>query len=100
MSQKFIRVYKKLDIDEISAHLIICGDLSSSCGNCKEVNLKYDMPKCPKCNTEFKYVTFRNVKDNIPKMQKIAEASPEMVLVDFDDFKRITGALKAERFLK
>ncbi len=100
MNPKFIRVYKKLDIDEVKAHLLICGDLSASCSNCNNMNLKVDMAKCPECQTDFKYVGFRNVKDNVPKLLKLSEARPDLTFVDFDDFKRMAGGLKAQEFFK
>ena len=100
MSHRYIRVYRHLDIDEIAAHLIICGDLTATCGHCKAINLKNDMPRCPECNTDFKYIAFRNVKQNMPKIQKIIESSPEIVVVDYEDFARLSAAIKAEKFLK
>ena len=40
MSQKFIRVYKKIDINEIKQHLLIYGDLSAQCASCQIMDLK------------------------------------------------------------
>ena len=100
MSSKFIRVYKKLDINEVESHLMVCGDLAANCGKCKAMGIKFDMPKCPECQVEFKYITFRNIKENMPKLQKIHESSSHLTIIDYDDFKRLSGALKAEQFLK
>ena len=100
MSEKFIRVYKKMDLNEIKKHLLIYGDLSAQCANCQAMDLKLDMAACPKCETEFKYIAFRNVRNHLPKLQKIAEERPEVALVDYDDYKRLIGAMKAHDFLK
>jgi len=137
MNQKFIRVYRKINLDDIREHLIICGDLSASCSKCKEMGFidlsttkdrteeintafpqekkghytgflnifgkekasKMDVLKCPSCGTDFKYLTFRNVKENMPKILKLSETHPDLVIVDFDDFKRMDSASKAQEFL-
>ncbi len=97
---KFIRTYKKLDINEIKKHLLIYGDLSAQCANCQSMDLKLEMTACPKCETEFKYISFRNVRNHLPKLQKIDAERPEIQFVDFDDYKRHIGELKARDFLK
>ncbi|MDP2654810.1 MAG: hypothetical protein Q8Q08_12390 [Candidatus Omnitrophota bacterium] len=100
MSQRFIRIYKKLDIHEIKQHLLVYGDVSANCGNCQAIDLKLDAQQCPQCGTPFKYIAFRNVKHHLPKLQRLNEQRPELVFVDFEDFSRILGALKAEEFLR
>ena len=100
MNPHFLRVYKKMDIQDIKEHLLICGDLSASCEKCKAINLKIDAVKCPECQSEFKYIAFRNIKSHWPKLPRIAEERPHLNFIDFDDYTRITGALKAREFLK
>ena len=100
MTEKFIRVYKKMDLNKITKHLLIYGDLSAQCAECQSMELKLDIKNCPKCGTEFKYISFRNVRQHLPKLQKITETRPDVQFVDFDDYKRITGELKARDFLK
>ncbi len=100
MNLKFIRTFKKLDIDDVKAHLLVCGDLSASCQKCNHVGLKFDTQKCPACATEFKYIAFRSLKDNMPKVWKISELRPEVNFIDYDDFKKVSGALRAEEFFK
>ena len=100
MSKKFIRIYKDVDINEIKRHLMIYGDLSGNCANCQTLDLKIDTLKCPKCQSEFKYLAFRNVRNHMPKMTKLTETRPDLTFVDYDDFKRLKSALKAEEFFK
>ncbi|MEA3346556.1 MAG: hypothetical protein U9Q21_00510 [Candidatus Auribacterota bacterium] len=100
MSSRFMRVYKKVDIEEIRSHLIICGDLAASCEKCKEMGFKMDVDKCPSCGTEFKYLAFRNIKQNLPKLQKFSETRPDLIIVDFEDFKRIDSARKAQELFE
>ena len=95
-----MRIYKEMDINEIKRHLLIYGDLSAQCANCQAMDLKLDMAVCPKCEAEFKYITFRNVRNHLPKLQKINETKPDIQFVDFDDYKRTIGEIKARDFLK
>lgn len=100
MSEKFIRVFKKLDFNFIKARLLIYGALSGSCAACKAMDIKLDVRQCPQCKAEFGYIAFMNVKDHIPKMLRLNDERPDLVFVDYEDFKKIEGAIKAENFLK
>ncbi len=100
MSHRLIRVYKNLDIHEIKEHLLICGDLSGQCAKCQELGVKFDVPKCPQCGADFKFLAFKNIRDHYPKVQKLLSERPDLVLVDHDDFKRLSTAMKAEEFLR
>ena len=100
MTQRLIRVYKNLDLHHIQAHLLIVGDLTASCSHCNNLGLKLDTRTCPQCHTDFKYIAFRNIKDHLPKINKLNQEHPELILVDYEDFKRLSGVLKAQEFLK
>ncbi len=100
MSEKYLRVYKMMDVKNVQEHLLIMGALSGSCAKCKAVDVKLDQEKCPGCSTEFKFIAFMNVRDHMPKMMKIKASRPNITFVDHDDFKRQLGALKAQEFLK
>ena len=100
MSEKLLRIYKKLDLNEVKAHLLIYGDLSGQCANCQTMDVKLDLVRCPGCQAEFKYIAFRNIKTHFPKVQKIMEDRPHWVIVDHEDYTRNLGAVKAREFLK
>ncbi|MFA5059869.1 MAG: hypothetical protein WC676_04510 [Candidatus Omnitrophota bacterium] len=100
MNIKFLRVFKRVDVDDVKGHLLICGDLSASCSKCAAVGIKLDSSKCPECQTDFRYVTFRNIKENMPKVQRLSEPPLALSVIDFDDYKKITGAQKAEDFFR
>lgn len=89
-----------MDIGSIKPHLLIYGDLSAQCANCQAMDLKLDMTSCPKCANEFKFIAFRNVRNHLPKMNKIHEERPQIEFVDFEDYKRSVGEIKARDFLK
>ena len=96
MSERFVRIYKKFYIDEVKTHLMTYGALSGMCANCKNMDVKLDTLTCPECKTEFKYIAFQNVKDHMPKMQRIAQERQNIIFVDYDDFKKIEGEEKAK----
>ena len=100
MASRFIRIYKKLEINEIKKHLLIYGDLSGSCANCQAMDIKLDVANCPQCHTEFDFIAFRNITQHFPKIQKLSQDRPQVTFVDHEDFKRILAAVKAEEFLK
>lgn len=100
MAEKFIRVYSKLDLTKIKLQLLIYGDISGACANCNKIDIKLNDPVCPECKTEFKYVTFRNIKSHLPKLQKLSAERPSVTVVDYDDYKREAGASKAEDFFR
>lgn len=100
MSERFLRIYKKMDFNFVKSHLLLYGALSGSCASCKTIDVKLDARQCPQCKAEFHYIAFQNVKDHMPKMLRFGDERPDVVFVDYDDFKKMEGALKAENFLK
>ncbi|MCA9399915.1 MAG: hypothetical protein KC618_09200 [Candidatus Omnitrophica bacterium] len=98
MTEKLNRVYQKLDPQKVKPHLMIYGDISASCAHCGAIDLKLTMPHCPECRNDFKYLAFRSVKSHIPKMYKLLEERPDLLLIDYDDYNRNLGASKAEGF--
>lgn len=100
MNKRLIRIYKSKDVTEISKHLLVYGDLSATCENCKAIDLKLNDHACPECKTEFKFISFRNVKSHLPKINKVMSERPSLEIIDYDDYKKCLGAIKAENFLK
>ncbi len=98
MELHLVRIYTTVNIEKIKAHLIIYGTLSATCANCNEMELTLDMNKCPKCGTEFSYVAFRNPREHMPKILKLTQERPQLKIIDYDDFKKLTGKKKAEEF--
>lgn len=99
MSERYLRVYKKFYIDEVKAHLMTYGMISGMCVNCQDLDAKLDHTKCLQCGHEFKYIAFQNVKDHMPKILRIASERPNIIFVDYDDFKKIEGEEKAKGIL-
>jgi hypothetical protein len=100
MSDKFIRVYHKLSLDEVKEHLLVYGALSAQCANCQEADIKLNSAMCPKCGNTFCYIAFRNAREHMPKLQRISEERPEIKFIDYDDYKKQMDTQKARDFLK
>jgi hypothetical protein len=100
MSDRFIRVFKKSDLNEIKKQLLIYGDVSGQCASCDTIDIKLNEPLCPGCKTEFKYIAFRNVRSHLPKLVKLAAEKPSVTVIDFDDYKMNLGKMKAEDLFK
>lgn len=88
---EFIRVWKAVDIKDIAAHLLIVGELSGECSSCRALGIDYVKAKeCPQCQALFKYVASR-----AREVKKIKEKRPDLIFIDFEDYKRVTGKIKA-----
>ncbi len=88
---EFIRVWKEVDMQDISGHLLIVGDITGNSSKCRELGIDYSSAKsCPKCGTAFKYIAsrFREIK-------KIIKKRPDLVFVDFEDYRKVEGKIKA-----
>ena len=98
-SERFFRIYKKFYFDELKFHTLLYGALSGSCSHCKCMDIKLDVKACPSCKNVFKHIGFMNPKDHRLKMLKIAQERPEIIFLDYDDFKRIEAELRAKDIL-
>lgn len=100
MVKKLIRTFKSLDVSEIKKHLLVHGALSSTCGNCQAIDLMLETNICPECKTEIKYIAFQNFSQHLPKLSKINEQRPSVILIDYDDYKKCIAEIKAKEFLQ
>jgi len=89
MKEVYIRIWTKRNIDEVSKHLLLIDDLYGMCANCKEAGLNFVKDKkCPKCNTEFKYLAIRN-KNEIGKiLTRIEKENLNLSIVEKEDWEK------------
>ncbi len=88
---EFIRVWQKVDINDISKHLLMVGSATGDCSSCRELGINYSAAKaCPKCGTEFRYIASR-----AKEIKKIKEKRPDLVFIDFEDYKKMMGLAQA-----
>ena len=104
MSKDWLRVWKQFSVEEIKQSLLIIGDLSADCYACKELGLHYDSVKtCPNCGITFRFVTSRQAAGNAPTryrdVRRITSRRPDLVFIDYDDFKKLTGKSQAYELL-
>jgi len=89
---ELLRVWKEFDIDEVSKHLLIVGESAGDCSNCRELGINYLAAKsCPKCGNDFKYVASRT-----HETRKIKNKRPDLIFIDLEDYKKVTGKIKAK----
>ena len=95
-----IRVFQSLNLDEIKKHLMVIGDVSAMCENCRKLDVKTESPICPECKTEFKFVAFRSSKVPMAKVTKLTAQRPSMKIIDFEDYTRVKGSSKLDDLFK
>ncbi|EQA44219.1 hypothetical protein LEP1GSC050_3270 [Leptospira broomii serovar Hurstbridge str. 5399] len=86
---KYIRVWKKMSVSEVTSHLLIIDDLYGTCGNCKHLGLNYTKDRsCPKCGSKFKYLaTNLKAPGEIAKvLARIEKEGMEFILIDREDY--------------
>lgn len=92
---ELIMVWKEVDVKDIESHLLIVGLTSADCSNCRELGINYsDAVSCPNCGTSFKYIASRS-----KEIRKIKEKRPDLIFIDLEDYKKVTGLIKAKGFL-
>ena len=96
----YIRVWQYLDLFEVQKHLLICGDPTGNCANCREVGINIqDTKSCPACKTEFKYIATR-VKGSTFQAKRLKAKRPDLIAIDFSDFKDAQARSEARKFLR
>ena len=103
MTREFLRIWQVFDLEEVEKHLLILGDLTGDCAACRELGISYQEARtCPRCKTAFKYVTSRRLETHPGERFQIAgrlrERRPDLVFIDYEDFKRTLGRKKARDF--
>ncbi|MEK6733421.1 MAG: hypothetical protein AABY55_07320 [Candidatus Omnitrophota bacterium] len=87
-----VRVWNEMDIDDIGKHLLIIGESTGDCSNCRELGINYSTATtCPKCNNYFKYVASRT-----HEIRKIKTRRPDLIFIDLEDYKKAAGKIKAK----
>lgn len=100
---QYLRIWKSFDIEEVEKHLLLLGDLTGDCGACRELGISYQTAKeCPRCKAAFRYVTSRRMEthpgERFHIVARIHDKRPELIFIDYDDYKKILGRKKARDF--
>lgn len=94
-----------MDIYRIKEHLIILGDVSGDCANCKEIGLDpWKAKECPHCKAQFEYIASRRSANHPGERFQIArrilEKRSDLTVIDYDDYQKTIGAQSARDFFK
>ncbi len=101
MNKIFIRVWQETDLDEIKQRLLIVGDLTGDCSQCRQIGIDYPTSiTCPKCQTAFKYLASRSKEASFGHIKRIKEKRPDLIFIDYNDFKNAIDRQKAKEFFK
>lgn len=96
--EDFLRIWMKLNLEEVKNHLLVIGELSGECFSCHKVGIKNEEKECPQCGRKFKYIGFRR-KVDASLIKKFKEIHPEMTFIDFEDFKKVFSKKEAKKIL-
>lgn len=101
----YIRIWQACDIQEITKHLLIVGDITADCAACRELGIEYAQAKsCPKCGTVFRFITSRNAgkldRSRGGTVKRIKDRRPDLTFIDYEDYKEITGKQQARSFFE
>ena len=98
-----IRVWQPIDIREAEKHLLIAGDTIGDCASCRCLGISYEALSCPQCKTPFQYVTSRRAENHPGEafriVQRLKEKRPDLVFIDYADYKHLSGKLKGKDLL-
>ncbi|MBU4305907.1 MAG: hypothetical protein KJ893_09880 [Candidatus Omnitrophica bacterium] len=98
MKHSMIRVWNELDIETVKRHLLIAGELTANCENCRHLGIDFAKERaCPQCRTEFRYICFRtksNKGEEFSAIRRLKEKRPDMIIVDYEDIKHASGKSK------
>ena len=100
---EYLRIYKAFEIAEVQQHLLIMGDLSGDCANCRALGINpYEAEKCPECGAEFKYVTSRRLEthpsERFQLVRRVFGKRPHWLFIDYTDYTKTLGQKKARDF--
>ena len=98
-----LRVWQTVDLDGVTKHLLIVGELTADCASCRELGINYqELKSCPQCKTDFRFITSRSatggLRSSAGAVKRIKDRRPDLTFIDYDDYKSITGKQSARDF--
>ncbi|MFH1063340.1 MAG: hypothetical protein V1747_10740 [Candidatus Omnitrophota bacterium] len=103
MKKSLIRVWQLFDSEQVKKQLLLAGELTANCENCQNLGIDFVLTKkCPQCQTEFKYIGFRNKSnkaEELSAIKRLSEKRPDLIIIDYEDIKRACGKSQARNLL-
>ncbi len=103
MNKIFVRTAQEHDLETLTRHLIVVGELMGECFACRHVGIDYGREKyCPACRTDFRYIASRRkASDNKGALlARLAQKRPDLTYVEYQDIKDVTDRRKARDIFK
>ena len=101
--KEVLRIWHEVEFQEIEKHLLIAGDTVGDCASCRCLGIDYGKTHCPECKTEFKYVTSRRIENHPGEsfriVRRLKEKRPDLIFIDYTDYKQLSGKLKGRSLL-
>ncbi len=89
MKEIYIRFWTKKNVDDITKHLLIIDDYYGMCANCKEAGLNFvKNTLCPKCGTEFKYLTVKAQQEIGKILNRIESEKLPYTIIEKSDWEK------------
>ena len=99
MAMAMIRIWGERDLDEVTKHLLLAGELTANCENCQQLGINFtEAVVCPDCGTAFKYIAFRkkdSFRETLHSISRVKENRPDLTIIDYEDIKRTIDKDKA-----
>ena len=89
--EKFVRVWTKIDPENIKKKLLLIEEFHGVCGACRQLGLNYISDSvCPACGTQFEFVAtkLKNPGEAAKIARRIEEKNLKLKLIDRDDFDK------------
>lgn len=96
--KSIIRIWQEVNLGEIEPQLLIAGSTTGDCASCREVGIQLDARTCPKCGLVFKYMGTR-ISNSAGEAKRLKAKRPDLIIIDFRDFKELQARAKAQGFL-
>lgn len=103
MTKIWVRVAQEHEMEELSKHLIVVGELTGECCACRHVGIDYSREKyCPACKTDFRYIASRKkaTDNNAGVVARLARRRPDLTYVEYQDIKDTADRQKARDIFK
>ncbi len=103
MAPYFFRIAQEIEYDNVAKHLLVVGELTGDCFNCRAIGIDYSREKyCPECNTDFKYISYRREASliNSASIARLCQKRPDLVYIEYSDIKEIADKLKVKNIFK
>jgi len=97
MAQRLMRVWRLLDSEDVGRQLLIVGELSAECANCKTIGIDHKkVTQCPSCKTVFRYIAARRSNGGV--VRRLMSLHSDLIAIELEDFKSGEAKDRSQEF--